>query len=372
MRPVTPDETALKEAADIIAESKKPVIVVGRGAMWSGAGEAVLKLGDRVGALIATTLRAKNWLGDAEYHIGVSGLFATRTAIRLCEEADCVIAVGASMNRHTTEGGYLYPNARFVHLDSKPHVMMGMGRAADCYVQTDARSGLEALESLLANRSVKSTGYRTGEVMARLALQYEDRTEFPIEPGCVDPRAACRAVDETVPANIGLLMGSGASAGFSTLAFNRPRAFVHAAYFFGCIGQMFPAAMGMVVATGYKPTLLVDGGASTLMHLSDFDTAVRHDMPLLVVVLNDQALGSEYQKLKAHKLDADLATIPTPDLGAIAAAYGGRGRLARSVDEVRAAAAEWVAKPGPMIIDVRISRNVLSLPHRRVLYGRDE
>ena len=128
----------------------------------------------------------------------------------------------------------------------------------------------------------------------------------------------------------------------------------------------------MCAATGYKPTLLVDGDASTMMHLSDFDTAVRYKMPILVVVLNDQALGSEYHKMKAHKMDAELSTIPTPDIGAIAKAMGGRGALAKSAEEVRKAAAEWVAKPGPMIIDARISRNAITLAHRRVLYGKDE
>jgi thiamine pyrophosphate-dependent acetolactate synthase large subunit-like protein len=372
MRTARADPGALEEAANIIASSKKPVIVVGRGAMWSGAGDAVVKLGKRIGALIATSLRAKNWLADNEYHAGISGLYATKTAIQLFEEADCVIAVGASMNRYTTEHGYLYPNARYVHLDSKPHVMMGMGRSADVYLQTDAKAGLEDLDSLLAKRSYKSTGYRTGEVLERLSNHYEDRTQFDIEPGAIDPREVCRVLDETVPGNIGLLTGSGASAGFSTVTFQRARPFVHAAQFFGCIGQMLPAAMGMCAAMGNKPLLLVDGDASTMMHLSDFDTAVRYKMPILVVVLNDQALGSEYHKMVAHKMKAELSTIATPNIGEIAKSMGGRGRLAKTAEEVRAAAAEWVANPGPMIIDARISRNAITLAHRRVLYGKDE
>ena len=206
-RTVRADPGALEEAADIIAGAKKPVIVVGRGAMWSGAGDAVIKLGERIGALVATTLRAKNWLADKEYHAGISGLYATRTAIQLFEEADVVIAVGASMNRYTTEHGYLYPNARYVHLDSKPHVVMGGGGSADCYVQTDAKAGVEALNELLAKRNAKSTGYRTGEVMERLSNHYEDRTQFEIEPGSMDPREVCRVVDETVPGDVGLLTG---------------------------------------------------------------------------------------------------------------------------------------------------------------------
>src|SRR5207244_12071877 len=56
---VYPSPDSIARAADLIAASKKPIIIVGRGAMWSGAGDAVLKLAERVGALIATTLMAK-------------------------------------------------------------------------------------------------------------------------------------------------------------------------------------------------------------------------------------------------------------------------------------------------------------------------
>jgi thiamine pyrophosphate-dependent acetolactate synthase large subunit-like protein len=71
-------------------------------------------------------------------------------------------------------------------------------------------------------------------------------------------------------------------------------------------------------------------------------------------------------------MKAELSTVRTPDIGSVARAFGGRGALATTVDEVRKAAAEWVANPGPMIIDARISRNAITLAHRRVLYGKDE
>jgi thiamine pyrophosphate-dependent acetolactate synthase large subunit-like protein len=369
---VRADPAAIHAAVDVIAASKKPVIIAGRGAMWANAGDAVLKLGDRIGALIATTLRSKNWLAEHPYCAGVSGLYATRTAIQLYEEADCVIAVGASLNGYTTEHGYLYPNAKYVHLDIQPHVALPGTRGADCYVQTDARAGLEAIEAELTRRSVKSTGYRVDTTLELLATQYEDRTEFDIELGTIDPRQVCRVLEESVPADIPLLIGSGASAGISMLAFNRPRPFLHAAHYFGCIGQMLPAAMGISMATCRQPLMLVDGDASTMMHFSDFDTVVREKMPILLVILNDEALGSEYQQMLARNMLADLSRVPSPDIGALARAFGGRGVLARTAEEVRAAAAVWVALPGPMVIDARISRNVISLPHRRVLYGQDE
>jgi thiamine pyrophosphate-dependent acetolactate synthase large subunit-like protein len=371
-RLVRPDEATLEAAAEAIAGAKKPIIVAGRGAIWAGAGEAIQSLAKRTGALVATSLRAKNWMADKEYHAGISGLYATKTAMGYMHEADLVIAVGASMNRYTTEHGYLYPNAKYLHIDPKPQIVMGMGRSADIYLQSDGRIGLEALDAMLAKRGHKNTGYRTGEVLERLANQYEDRTEFEIEAGTMDPRKLVRAIDETVPQDISILSGSGTSSGFCTMNLTKPRPFTHAAQFFGCIGQMLPAAMGIIPASGMKPLVLIDGDASTMMHLSDFDTAVRYKLPLLVVVQNDQALGSEYHKMNAHHLDAQLSTIPTPDMGAVARSFGGKGTLATTVEQARAAAAEWVKDPVPTIIDARISRNVLTIANRRVLYGQDE
>jgi acetolactate synthase I/II/III large subunit len=371
-RAVGPDAESLERALEIISAAKRPVIIAGRGARWSGAGDAIRKLAERTGALIATSLMAKTWLSSDPFHIGVSGLYATKTAIELLHDADVVIGVGASLNRYTTEHGYLYPNAKFVHLDTKPHVLMGNARSADCYVQTDAKLGVEAIEAALAKREFKQAGYRTAEVKKRLAGHYRDRTEFPIEDGKVDPREVVTTLDEVVPPSISLLTGSGASAGFSNILFTKERPLVMASHFFGCIGQMMPAAMGAVVASGNKPHVLVDGDASVMMHLAEFDTMVRYKMPLLIVVLNNEALGSEYYKLDVHKMDKQLSVIPTPDLGAVAQAFGGKGKLARTVEEVRSAAAEWVEKPCPMIIDARIERSVVTLPYRRIHYGIDE
>jgi acetolactate synthase-1/2/3 large subunit len=117
---------------------------------------------------------------------------------------------------------------------------------------------------------------------------------------------------------------------------------------------------------------LMDGDASTMMHIGDFDTMVRYNVPLLIYVMNNECLGAEYYKLDAHKMAVETSCIPTTDLGAVARAFGGRGAMCRSVEEVKKATAEWLAKPGPMIIDVRVSRSVVPLTYRRIHYGEDE
>lgn len=130
--------------------------------------------------------------------------------------------------------------------------------------------------------------------------------------------------------------------------------------------------MGAMVGIGNKPSMLLDGDASFMMHLAEFETAVRYEMPLLAVVMNNQALGAEYYKLDVKKMNVKTAEVSTPNLGAIAIAMGGKGALVRTMDEMLAAVKEWVANPGPMVIDVRVSRTVMSIPYRRLHYGKDE
>jgi len=145
-RVVHPDMAGLQEAADIIAGCSKPVIVVGRGAMWANAGDAVIKLGERIGALIATSLRAKNWLIKTDYHVGISGNFATRTAMRHFEEADCVIGVGASLNRYTTEHAGETSGNLHVPLDFDRRTLLpGLLRHVECHVGTHPGPALVVL-----------------------------------------------------------------------------------------------------------------------------------------------------------------------------------------------------------------------------------
>ncbi len=150
----------------------------------------------------------------------------------------------------------------------------------------------------------------------------------------------------------------------------RQRSFVIAQHHFGCIGQGMTTAMGAIAATGW-PAFTIEGDAGFMMHLAELETAARYNLPLLVVVMNDEAVGAELHKSKAVGLDERLAMISTPDLGAVARSLGATGSLARTVDELTQGTREWVDDPRPALIDVRISRTVLSIPYRRAFYGED-
>jgi acetolactate synthase-1/2/3 large subunit len=366
-----PDPARLAAAAELVRGSKRVVIIAGRGARRAGAGEQLLSLQRRTGALLATTLQAKNWLCDrTEYHVGLSGLFGSRVAQELLQEADCVIAVGASLNGYTIEHGYLYPDARYVQIDTAPHVVMGNGRAADCYLRADAVTAVTELDRALERDSVRLEGFHTGQVRRRLAEALEPPPEYVTEPGRLDPREAIRVLDTELPGEMDLVLGSGHQVDFGTMLFQRSREVLSNYGMFGAIGQAPLLALGQIVANN-RPGFVVEGDASFLMHLAEFETACRYGIPLLVVVMNDEGLGAEYHKSAANGLDAELAVIPTPELGRVAVALGGGGATVRTAGELRAALAGYLRSPGPTVIDVRITREVLSVPYRRLWYGED-
>lgn len=369
---IRPASDRLDEAVKIIAASKKCVVIVGRGAIKSGALEAAASLAKRIGALTATTLLAKGQFGnDSEYHAGIAGMFSTRAVMQLFEETDCAIAIGASLNPHTIEGGYLFPHGRIIHIDAAASVVMGNGRAADCYVQGDAATTTQMIDDLLKEAGVSKEGYRTAAVKKALLGADRDPAEYEIEAGSVDPREACRIVDEHLPADVGVAIGLGHAFAFPVMVMKKPRPLQIYVNGFGSIGQTFATAIGAAVAIDGRPFVAIEGDGGAMQNIQELDTLRRTGAKLLFIIMNDQSLGAEYHKLKAQGLDPVLANVESPDFAAVARGFGCRGRTARTLDEVASGVDEFLAGDGPMVLDMRISRNVLNITYRRMYYGED-
>lgn len=371
---IKPADDRLQAAVKIIAAAKKPVVVVGKGALLSGAVQIAEKLAQRIGALTATSLVAKGAFDNVggEFHAGISGMFSTRAVMQLFEEADCVIGVGASLNPHTIEGGVLYPNAKIIHINTEPTVLMGNDRQAHCYVQGDARATLEALDQALQVFDFKEN-FRTAATRKILLNADRDAAEYEIEPGTVDPREVSRVIDEKLPADVGVAIGVGHAFAFPVMIMNKPRVLHEFVNGFGSIGQTLPTAIGMAVALG-KPLALIEGDGGAMQNIQELDTASRLGLKLLFIIQNDEGLGAEYHKLKATGFDPLLAGVRSPDFGAVARGFGCRGRVVRTLDELAAGIDEFLNADehgGPMVLDVRISRNVVNITYRRMFYGED-
>ena len=109
-----------------------------------------------------------------------------------------------------------------------------------------------------------------------------------------------------------------------------------------------------------------DGGA--MMHVQAMETAARYGARVLVVVLNDGALGAEYHNLVAEGYQPDLSLTPDPDLAGLARHFGCRGAIVDDLDRLPDLVGEFLSGGGPMLVDARVSRTVVSRPTRRTVY----
>jgi acetolactate synthase I/II/III large subunit len=366
------DPSVLAEAAELIAGARKPIILAGRGAVAAGARDAAVRLGEQTGALLATSLRAKDWFDGQTFNAGICGAFATDAARELFVDADLVIGIGARLGYYTTEAGYLFPEAKIIQIDIEPHPYLDGQRTADTFLHADARSGVEALTAELAGRlgGAARIGYRTPENADRLARIDVDGAEYELEPHTVDPRTAVAEFDEAVPKHWTTVIGAGHYWNFTVpiLRGREPQTYVYT-YDFGVIGQGLPNAIGASIA-GPQPVALIEGDGSLLMNIQELETIARHDIPLLIVAMNDGAYGAEVHKMRSKSVSGEEAVFGRPDLAAVARSFGVRGHTVTAPGQLRDAVETHLADPIPTLIDVHMSANVLSRQYRRLFFGK--
>jgi thiamine pyrophosphate-dependent acetolactate synthase large subunit-like protein len=356
-----PDPAAVATAAGDLSRSARPVIIAGRGALAAGARDAVLALGDHTGALLATTLPVRGWFDGEPFDIGLAGGYSRPLAKELFAGADCVVAVGASLTYYTLAGGgTLFPAARVIQVDLRGEHRMGDDRRADGYLQGDAAVTAAAL------RAATTAGerYRTAGVRERIAAQRVrfDEVAFDLEPGRTDPREILSELDDALPVAHRIVFGGGHQRELAAMYLHRwrgPQLFTT-----GAIGQGLSLAAGAALSPPRRPTVVVEGDGGVLMHIQELASLRRYRVPVLLLVMNNAALGTEFYKLPAQGFRAGLAEIPETDFAAVAGAFGVRAVTVTGPAQVRPVVEQFLADPVPTVADVRISRSVVGIPYR--------
>ena len=349
-------------AAEIVAESRRIVVMAGMGAVEAGAGPACRALAERCDGLLATTLPARGLFHDDPFSIGIAGGFSSEMARACFAEADLVIAIGCSLAHHNADGGKLWPEARVLQIDLDP-VAVSQGRvAADAHLRADARLGAEALTAALAPRA---RDWRSADLAERLRTTPADGASFEIEPGLHDPRDVVAALEAALPADWELVNSSGHCSFYFAQMPSRPQERFLTIREFGAIGNGISFAMGVAAARPDRTVVLFDGDGSLLMHVQELDTIRRHGLNILIVVLNDGAYGSEIHKLRADGLSDRGAVFGRPDLAAIARGFGIGGETIRDLAALPALIESYERSGGAAVWNVPVSDRVISPVIRR-------
>jgi thiamine pyrophosphate-dependent acetolactate synthase large subunit-like protein len=345
----------LDAAAGIVAAAQRPIILAGRGAIAPAARMALLRLADRTGALVATSLKGKDLFRGLPYDLGIFGTLSSPQTLDAIMASDCVIAFGASLNRFTTDQGSLLRGKRVVNVNAEAGDVAKFARPDACVVG-DPAAVAEAIVRMLDEAEIPSSGHRAGWLANTSGIQPTEPPAKPHRQGTVDFPRALRRLDEMVPDDRVVVTDAGRFAyeTWKTVKTPDPRHYVLTMNS-GSIGLGLPYAIGASVAAKDRPVLLITGDGG-FMHggLAEFNTAVRSKCDLIIVVFNDGSYGSEHVQFRDRGMDPGLAIMQWPELAPVAEALGGTGVTVRSMEELEAAALAIQRRKGPILIDVKI------------------
>lgn len=356
--PPRPSPRSISKLADLVEGSERPVILAGRGAVVSGAGEDLEGLGERIGALLTTSAMGHGLFAGLPYSVGISGGFASPVAIEKVGEADLVLAFGATLNHWTARHGKMFsPGAKVVQTDIEPE-KPGMLHRADLGILGDAAQTAKDLTAELDRRGVRKTGFRTEEVREEISSRrwrdepYEDEGTGEY----IDPRTLSIALDGMLPAERTVATDSGHFLGYPAMYLDVPdeRGFVFPNAF-QSVGLGLGCAIGAAVARPDRVSVAAIGDGGALMALGEIETAARYRLPMVVLIYNDAAYGAEVHHFGPMGEPVDLTQFPPTDFAAIAKAAGAEGITVRSVEDL-APVKQWLGRrEKPLVIDAKVN-----------------
>ena len=360
---VVPDVGALDAAVGVIASARRPLVLAGQGASSPEARAALLRLANRIGAPLATTLRGRDLFRGDPHNLGIFGTLSHEVALEVITQSDCIIAFGASLNKWTTAEGSGLENKKVVQVDID---RSAIGQFADVHagVVGDAVPVADAFVTWLDEAEIKPTGFASPQLAQKLANRDEHAYKDVSTQETVDLRNAMLRVETAFPADRTLVHDGGRFIfqAFKLLHAPDPRAYVHTVNY-GSIGLGMGNAVGASFGAPGRPVLLITGdGGFMLGGLAEFSSAVRHNVDLVVVVFNDSAYGAEHIQFRNKEMDPEISTFDWPDFGPVATALGGQGFTVRNLAELDEALAAIEGRDRPLLIDIKIDPEKVSMP----------
>jgi 3D-(3,5/4)-trihydroxycyclohexane-1,2-dione acylhydrolase (decyclizing) len=350
-RPV-PEPEAIAEAAALLRDARRPLIVAGGGAIYAEATEALRKFAEPTGIPVAETQAGKGSLAyDHPRAVGAIGSTGTTAANALAREADVVLGVGTRWSDFTTASRtiFAHPEVRFVNLNVA---------SVDAYKQAgvpliaDARLGLEALADALEGWSA-APDYTQH---ARELAQAWDRTverAYTLGHGPLPAQTEVIGVVNRVsePRDVVVNAAGSMPGDLHKLWRTRDPKGYHVEYGYSCMGYEIAGGLGIKLAAPDREVFVMVGDGSYLMMAQEIVTAVQEGIKLNVVLVQNhgfasigalsetvgsQRFGTAYRARNPHTGRLDGEVLPV-DLAATAAGMGADVLVATSIEEFESA-----------------------------------
>ena len=371
-RPVTkPHSRQIREAARLIADSKRPVLYIGGGVIRADAAAELAELAELTGIPVVTTLMARGAFPDTHpQHLGMPGMHGSVPAVAALQGADLLIAIGTRFDdRVTGKLDSFAPKAQVIHADIDP-AEIGKNRYADVPIVGDAREVMTRLTAALRSQAADGV---TGDYAAwwseindwseRFPRGYEQPADGSLSPEYVIERLGQIAGPEAIYA-AGVGQHQMWAAQF--IDYERPGSWLNSGGL-GTMGYAVPAAMGAKVGAPDRTVWAIDGDGCFQMTNQELATCTINQIPIKVALINNSSLGMvrQWQTLFYNERysNTDLHSHEFPDFVRLAEAYGCYGLRCDSAEQVDATIEKAMAiDDAPVVVDFQVHRDAMVWP----------
>ena len=345
----------LEAAARAIAKAQRPLIMVGGGVIASEAAAEARALAERLRAPVASTLMGLGaFPASHPLFAGMMGMHGTATAAKLCMESDCIIALGTrfsdrvALNRDKFAAGKTVVQLEIDEAEIDKNVGVTYG------ILGDVKESLTTLIPMLPE--VKERAFV--KTLENYRAQ-EKATAKPLELGHkVLIEAAKLAKESIVVTDVGQHQMWTAQ----YYPIEKPRTFCTSGGL-GTMGYGLGAAIGAAKATG-KHVILVTGDGCFNMNLNELSTAVTHELPITILLMNNHALGMvrQWQKLFYGNRFSQTDVRKRTDYVRFAESFGAMGLAIEKDEDIVPVLTKALATQTPVLVDCRISNDENVLP----------
>jgi acetolactate synthase-1/2/3 large subunit len=381
------DRARVEEAVELIAAAKRPILYTGGGIINSGPRASALlrEFAALTGAPVTSTLMGLGafpasdpaWLGM----VGMHGAFESNHAMHDC---DVMVSLGARFDdRVTGRLDAFSPDSKKIHVDIDPssinkNVRVDVGIIGDVGSVIEDMIAIWKSKRRRDSRQALAAWWRQiDQWRARNGFRYR-RSDTVIKPQHAIERlyALTRGRDVYITTEVGQHQMWAAQ----FFHFEEPNRWMTSGGL-GTMGYGLPAAVGVQIAHPGSLVIDIAGEASVQMTMQEMSTAVQHEAPIKVFILNNEWMGMvrQWQQLLHGERYSHSYSESLPDFVKLAEAYGALGLRADTPDELDAKIIQMIDTPRPVIFDCRVEKaeNCFPMipsgkPHNEMILGEDD
>jgi acetolactate synthase-1/2/3 large subunit len=352
--PETADPDSVSAAAEALAQAEQPVILAGGGVIKAEASEELRSFAKAHEIPVVTTMPGTgSFPEDHDLSLESAGMHGTGYANMAITMTDCMLAIGTRFDdRLTGDVETFAPDAEIIHIDIDP-AEVSKNIEADHPLIGDAKTVLGQLtDAMVGSPSTEAWLEQCETWKDEYSMEYAAPEDEPVKPQYLVERFDEMTDDDTI---VTTGVGQHQMWAWQYWTWKKPRTWV-TSHGLGAMGYGLPAAIGAKFAAPDQDVVCFDGDGSFLMTCQGLSVAVRENLDITVVVLNNDAIGMVRQWQDAFFGERHMASeYPwIPEFDTLAEAFGARGFRIDTYDEVEEVIQEAIAYDGPSVVDAHI------------------